>query len=180
MIYLYCDGACSGNQSKDNYGGWGSVLVYGKHVKELSGGEANTTNNIMELTAMIEGLAAIKVTDKPVAVFSDSAYIINCFHQKWYVNWEKNGWKNSKKKPVENQALWQSLLTQMRRFERIHFFKVKGHVDIDDEATIKKWHKKFELDYDITMPYAVYKEGIAYNNRADALATAAAANIKGA
>ena len=178
MIHLYCDGGCSGNQSATNIGGWGTVLVYKDHIKELKGGKKNTTNNQMELTALIEGLKAITNTALPVSVYSDSAYIINCFHQKWYVNWKKNGWKNSKKDPVENRELWESLIELVGRHPLVHFYKVKGHVDIDDLPTIKKWHTKFEADYGLSMPLDVYKLGIVYNNRADALANLAMDEIR--
>ncbi len=179
MIYLYCDGACSGNQNAENIGGWGAVLSYGKHKKELSGGAINTTNNIMELTAMIEGLRAIKDKSLPVAVFSDSAYIINCFQQKWYVKWQQNGWKTSKKTPVENTKLWQELIALSQEQAKIYFFKVKGHLSPDDELSIKKWYDKFKKDYQVELDYQIYKKAVLYNNRADELANIAMAERKG-
>ena len=84
ILRIYTDGACSGNQEKENFGGWGAVLEYGEHQKELFGGQANTTNNRMELTAVIEALKAIKGTGRTIEVFSDSAYVSNCFREKWY------------------------------------------------------------------------------------------------
>lgn len=173
MINIYCDGGCASNQTKENIGGWGTVLVYGKHVKELNGGALNTTNNKMELTALIEGLKAIKKPNHPVCVYSDSAYIVNCFHQKWYVKWQKNGWKNSKKEPVENRELWQELLDLVARQPKVVFFKVKGHLDIEDEKAIKKWHQKFINDYNVNIPYQDYLQAVKYNNRADSLANMA-------
>ena len=173
MIHIYCDGGCSGNQSEQNIGGWGTVLVYKEHVKELKGGELNTTNNRMELTALIQGLNAIQNTDMCVSVYSDSAYIINCFHQKWYVNWQKNGWKNSKKEPVENQDLWLTLIDLVQRHPQVQFYKVKGHLDLGNLNEIKKWHAKFVKDYGIQMPFDVYFTAIQYNNRADLLANEA-------
>lgn len=123
-VTLYTDGACSGNPGP---GGWGSVLIYGDHRKELSGGEANTTNNRMELLAVIESIKQLK---EPCAVniYSDSAYLVNCFKQGWYRNWMKNGWMNSKKQPVENKDLWQRLL-QLNDEHTLEFNKVKGHSD---------------------------------------------------
>src|SRR4051794_39241292 len=95
-VIVYTDGACSYNPGP---GGWAAILLYGQHRKEISGGERETTNNRMELTAVIRALEALK---KPcrVRVHSDSAYIVNCFKQKWHVKWEKNGWVTASKKPV--------------------------------------------------------------------------------
>ncbi len=180
MIYLYCDGGCSGNQEENNIGGWGSILVYGKAEKELSGGAVNTTNNIMELTAMIAGLKAIKNKDLPVCVFSDSAYIINCFQQQWYKKWQKNNWLTSKKTAVENKSLWQELIALSEMHPTIYFFKVKGHLDPKDETTIKKWHTKFEKDYQLKLDYQIYATAVKYNNRADELANIEIAKLKGA
>lgn len=173
MIHLYCDGGCSGNQTAENIGGWGTVLVYRDHIKELKGGEINTTNNRMELTALIEGLKAISNTNMAVSVYSDSAYIVNCFHQKWYVNWEKNGWRNSKKEPVENQALWVTLLALVRRHPQVIFFKVKGHLDETNTSALKQWHAKFINDYGMQISFEAYQKSVHYNNRADALANEA-------
>jgi ribonuclease HI len=101
--------------------------MYGDHQKEFSGAEAHTTNNRMELTAAIEAMKRLK---EPCAVklYSDSAYMVNCFQQKWYVAWQKNGWKNSKKQPVENKELWQELLRLMD-YHQVQYIKVKGHAD---------------------------------------------------
>lgn len=126
---IYCDGGCRGNQSDDNIGGWGAYLQYGEHVKELYEGVRNTTNNKMELTACIKALEAIhgnKTT--PVEIYCDSAYVVNGMNG-WIFNWMKNGWVNSKKKPVENQDLWKRLIQLSRSHEDIKFIKVKGHAD---------------------------------------------------
>ena len=123
-VDIYTDGACSGNPGP---GGWGAVLLYGERRKELSGGAPSTTNNRMELTAVIEALQQLKERCK-VNIYSDSAYIINCFHQGWYRNWQKNGWNNSKKQPVENRDLWEQLIMLTENHEAT-FFKVKGHSD---------------------------------------------------
>lgn len=125
-IIIYCDGACSGNQFKNNIGGWGAVLQYKEKEKEIYGGEANTTNQRMELTACIKALEELKVRHIPVHVYSDSAYLVNCMHKKWYVNWRRNGWKNAKKEPVTNKELWVRLLELLELYE-VTFHKVKGH-----------------------------------------------------
>ena len=106
ILKIYTDGACSGNQNKENVGGWGAILEYGSHQKELYGGEINTTNNRMEMTALLKALEAVKLEGQKIWVFSDSAYLMDCFRKKWYENWQKNGWKTAGKKAVENQDLW--------------------------------------------------------------------------
>ena len=130
-IIIYTDGACSGNQYETNKGGYGAVLLYKDHKKEIYGGEINTTNNKMELKGCIEGLKSLKKKEIPVEVYTDSAYICNCINQKWYINWRKNGWVNSKKKPVENKELWVELLELIESFKNIKFFKVKGHSGVE-------------------------------------------------
>lgn len=123
-VIIYTDGACSGNPGP---GGWAAILKYGPHEKEIFGGEPQTTNNRMELTAVIEGLRRLKEPCH-VTVYSDSAYIVNCFQQGWITNWKKNGWVNSKNKPVENQDLWKQL-DELMQTHRVQFVKVKGHSD---------------------------------------------------
>lgn len=126
-VEIYTDGACSGNPGP---GGWAAVLKYKGNRKEISGGVKATTNNRMELQAAIEGLAALKESCQ-VNLYSDSAYLINAFKQGWLDNWQRNGWKNAKKQPVENQDLWQQLLS-LNRKHQISWHKVKGHSD-DEE-----------------------------------------------
>ncbi len=123
-VVIYTDGACSGNPGP---GGWGAILMYGELKKELSGGEKMTTNNRMELMAAISALSALK---EPCAVelYTDSAYLCNAFSQKWIVNWQKNGWKTSAKKDVENRDLWEKLISLSGRHS-ISWHKVKGHSD---------------------------------------------------
>lgn len=130
-IVIYTDGACSGNQNKENIGGYGAVLMYKDNKKEIFGGEINTTNNRMELKACIEALKALKRRDIPIVVYTDSAYLCNCINQKWYEKWRTNGWINSKKDPVENKELWQELLDLFEGFENIRFLKVKGHSGVE-------------------------------------------------
>ena len=121
-VILYTDGACSGNPGP---GGWGALLIWNGTEKELSGGEPNTTNNRMEMMAIIEGLRALKEKCH-VKIHSDSALIINAFNQHWITNWQKRGWRKSNKKPVENQDLWKEMLRVMSP-HKVDWIKVKGH-----------------------------------------------------
>jgi len=121
-VQIYTDGACSGNPGP---GGWGCVLIYGPNRKQLHGAQADTTNQRMELMAAIAALEALKEPCR-VDLYSDSAYLINAFNRRWLDNWQKNGWLNSKKQPVENQDLWHSLLAAAALHE-INWLKVKGH-----------------------------------------------------
>ncbi len=123
-VTLYTDGACSGNPGA---GGWGAVLLYGGHRRELSGGERETTNNRMELTAVIEGLEHLKYPCD-VEVYSDSSYVVNAFANGWAYGWEKGGWKKADKKPVLNEELWKKLLA-LSRTHNLTFHWVKGHAD---------------------------------------------------
>ncbi len=125
-VQLYTDGACSGNPGP---GGWAAILSFGGKSKELSGHMPSTTNNRMELFAVISGLGALKEPCR-VEVYSDSAYTVNAFEAHWIDNWQKNGWLNSAKKPVENSDLWK-LLLQIIRIKKhdVVFNKVKGHAD---------------------------------------------------
>lgn len=123
-VTLYTDGACSGNPGP---GGWGAILVYGGVEKELSGGEKSTTNNRMELTAVIAGLSALK---EPciVELYSDSKYVIDGLSKGWAVSWRKNGWRKADKKPALNPDLWETLLNLIEK-HRLHYHWVKGHAD---------------------------------------------------
>lgn len=123
-VVLYTDGACSGNPG---VGGWAAILSYKGNEKILAGGEKETTNNRMELMAVIEGLEKIKER-KSVKVFSDSAYVVNAFNQNWISNWKKNNWKTSGKSDVQNKDLWIRLLNAKENLE-VEFVKVKGHSD---------------------------------------------------
>ncbi|MBN1783539.1 MAG: ribonuclease HI [Alphaproteobacteria bacterium] len=120
-ITIYTDGACSGNPGK---GGWGAVLLYGEHQKDLSGYAAHTTNNQMELTAVIESLKTLK-EKCTVALYTDSTYVKDGM-TKWIFNWEKNNWRTANKKPVKNKELWQALQEQVNRHD-IEWHWVKGH-----------------------------------------------------
>lgn len=123
-ITIYTDGACSGNPGP---GGWGAILMYKDNIKEISGGKKDTTNNIMELTAVIEALKLLKFPCK-VNLYSDSTYVVNAFLQNWVINWQKNNWKTSDKKDVKNKELWKELI-ELCNIHNVKFIKVKGHAD---------------------------------------------------
>ena len=112
-VTIYTDGACSGNPGP---GGWGAILMLGENRKEISGGSENTTNNIMELTAVIEALKILKRPCK-VNIYSDSAYVVNAFLQKWIYGWMKKGWKTAGGDPVKNKELWQELYSLTKTHE---------------------------------------------------------------
>jgi len=125
-VQLYTDGACSGNPGP---GGWAAILSFNGKTKEMSGHMPNTTNNRMEVFAVISGIGALK---EPciVEVYSDSAYTVNAFNQHWIDNWQKNGWLTSEKKPVENSDLWKLLIQIIKvKKHQMIFNKVKGHAD---------------------------------------------------
>ena len=124
QVTIYTDGACSGNPG---VGGWGCILIFGEHRRELSGAEGETTNNRMELTAVIRGLEALKYPCR-AEVYSDSAYTVNGFSEGWVYQWEKSAWKKADNKPVLNDDLWKRLLALTRTHE-VTFHKVKGHSD---------------------------------------------------
>ena len=123
-VTSYTDGACSGNPGP---GGWAAILIAGNFKKELSGGEAQTTNNRMELAGVINGLRALKRPCK-VTIYSDSAYVVNAFNQNWLAKWMTNGWKNSAKAEVANADLWKELAV-LTATHQVTFSKVKGHAD---------------------------------------------------
>ncbi len=128
IIIIYTDGACSGNPGP---GGWGALLRYNGHEKELSGGESETTNNRMEMMAVIEALGAI-TTKKPVHLYTDSKYVIDGVNQ-WLAGWKARGWKTAGKKAVKNQDLWERIDLAIQSHD-VTFFWVKGHSgDPDNE-----------------------------------------------
>lgn len=124
QVIIYTDGACSGNPGP---GGWGCVLMYGNRQKECSGGQDNTTNNRMEVTAAIEALKRLK---EPciVDLYTDSAYLCNAIEKRWLDNWQRNGWRTANKNAVENQDLWKELI-ELLQIHQVRFHKVKGHAD---------------------------------------------------
>lgn len=179
ILKIYTDGGCSGNQSQKNSGGWGAILEFGEYRKELLGGEKNTTNNRMELTAVIEALKALNKENQTIEVFSDSAYVSNCFREKWYESWEKNKWRNAAKKSVENQDLWKELLALVRK-HHVEFFRVKGHVNLNSKSTdFDKLYEKFVSWNGTRFTFEDFKYITAMNNRADELANIGISRIKG-
>lgn len=123
-VILYTDGACSGNPGP---GGWGALLIWNGKEKVLSGGHPDSTNNRMEMQAVIEGLKALN-RKCHVKVHSDSALIINAFTKGWIQNWQKKGWKKADKKPVENRELWEEMIRYVNQHQ-VSWIKVKGHSD---------------------------------------------------
>ena len=127
VLKIYTDGACSGNPGP---GGWGVVLLYGETIKELSGFVPNTTNNRMELLAVIEGLKAVK---RPCAIeiYSDSSYVVNAVNKGWIENWKRTNWKNGK---IKNQDLFSEII-ELNKTLNPRYFWVKGHAD-------NKWNNR--------------------------------------
>jgi ribonuclease HI len=123
-IVVYTDGACSGNPGP---GGWGWAVAPDGEPRG-SGGDLHTTNQRMELQAVLEALEALGAGSEagPIEVVSDSTYVVNCFRDRWWANWQRNGWKNSKKQPVANADLWQPLVELVNRAD-VSFRWVKGH-----------------------------------------------------
>ncbi|WP_459129186.1 ribonuclease H family protein [Guggenheimella bovis] len=166
-VRIFTDGACRNNQSDVNTGGWGAVLIYNEHEKEIYGGAKNTTNNIMELTAIIEALKLLKTNEIDLTIYSDSAYVVNAFQERWIDSWILNGWKNSQKKPVENQELWKELLALLEPIKKVRLLKIKGHLK-SDAKSLQNWYDKFCIQESVT--FEQFKELVQYNNKADELA----------
>ncbi len=140
-VYIYTDGACKGNPGP---GGWGTVLVYNGIEKELSGGERETTNNRMELTAVIMALSALKEPCE-VELCSDSKYVLDALTKGWALSWQKNGWKKADKKPALNSDLWEQLLSLTEKHQMSYIW-VKGHEghlynERCDEMAVAESHK---------------------------------------
>lgn len=125
-ITIFTDGACSGNPG---IGGWGAVLVYNGTKKEISGYDKSTTNNRMELFAVIQALRCLNQSCE-CDVCTDSQYIADAFNKNWITNWISNGWKTADKKEVKNMDLWKALLYETNK-HNVHFVKVKGHADVE-------------------------------------------------
>lgn len=126
-VEIYTDGGCRGNGKENSIGGYGAVLIYNGRIKEIKKGFRGTTNNIMELTAVID---ALEMLNEPcdVVLYSDSAYVVNSINNKWIDNWINNDWKTSNNKDVKNIDLWFKLITLLKR-HKVQFVKVKGHSD---------------------------------------------------
>lgn len=121
-VIIHTDGACSGNPGP---GGWAAILKYGRHERELSGGERQTTNNRMELTAAIKALEALTEPCR-VTLYSDSSYLVNGMTKGWAESWQKNGWRKSDKKPALNPDLWERLL-ELCQIHKVEFVWIRGH-----------------------------------------------------
>ena len=169
-IDIFTDGACSGNQFENNTGGWGVVLRYKGLTKEIHGGEKNTTNNRMELLALISALKALKKKQQNIRVFSDSAYVTNGLRNKWYEKWLINGWKTADKKPVENKELWEELISLLSG-HHVEFYLVKGHVSPSaSERLLQSAFARFAKNNGGHFNIEEFVSILEGNNRADALA----------
>ena len=140
-VEIYTDGACSGNPGP---GGWGAVLIYGEHEKQLSGGEPETTNNRMELTAVIEALSLLKRPCE-VTLTTDSKYVADSVTKGWVYGWQKRGWKKGDGKPALNPDLWEKLLPLLKMHD-VEFVWIKGHAghkynEICDRLAVSEWQK---------------------------------------
>ncbi len=158
-IVSACDGACSGNGTDNSPGGWGVAISYGNDIVKLSGYKARTTNNEMELTAMLEALRKIKtlpeVKESSVEIYSDSAYVVGCFEEKWYINWEKNGWINSQKQPVKKPRSMGAANCRIPRrtskFRRASYQKnQRAHQQLRGRKMAAKIQSKIRTEYDGT------------------------------
>lgn len=131
--YFYTDGSCSGNGTEKSYGAWGFIEVQNdKEVYRYSHAEKNTTNQRQELFAILNACVYAQFTgsiNDKVIIYSDSAYAVNCYNQRWYLRWQKNGWKNSKKEPVANKDIWECLIPFYDN-PNFSFEKVKGHAGV--------------------------------------------------
>ena len=126
-VTIYTDGACSGNPGP---GGWGAILMYGPHKKEMSGGASQTTNNRMELTGVISALEALKEPCR-VELYSDSKYVIDALQKRWVWGWKAKGWIKSDKKPALNRDLWERLLPLVEKHEMVYHW-IKGHAETEE------------------------------------------------
>lgn len=141
-VEIYTDGACSGNPG---LGGYASILIYNGVEKEITGSEDNTTNNRMELLAVIKGLEALKESCM-VDLYTDSQYVASAFNENWLESWQNNGWKNSNKKEIKNVDLWERLINLIK-IHKVNFIKVKGHADNEynnrcDKLAVEEYKKK--------------------------------------
>lgn len=153
IVNIYTDGSCRGNGKEKNQGGWAALVdidgkrfIIGNHVD-------NTTNNRMELTAVLKGyLDAIRrlpledeLSEYTFNIYTDSAYIHNCYKQKWYINWEKNNWLNAKKQPVKNKDLWEDII-ELFTLDNVNFYKVAGHSGNEFNEIVDKMAVEYALN----------------------------------
>jgi len=178
-IDIHTDGACAGNQFEANAGGWGAILEYGGRAKELHGGTLNTTNNRMELTALIAGLGSLTKEGYQVRVFSDSSYLTNCLRNRWYERWRDNGWRTQTRKPVENRDLWEAIIGYLPSYD-FRFYLVKGHVSpAAADATLRKYYEKFKSNNGDGFSFDEFRHIVSCNNRADELANIGICEVRG-
>jgi ribonuclease HI len=147
-VTIYTDGACSANGTARSRGGWAAILNRDgtDHSEELCGGEKPSTNQRMEIRAVIEGLKALGEPSE-VTVYADSSYVINCMTKRWFDGWRRNGWLNSARKPVANRELWEELLAWVEDAgHSVEFKKVQGHADRPGRALTV--HEQFNLRCD--------------------------------
>lgn len=157
IVTVFTDGGCRGNQGEKNYGAYAAILHYKGHTKEISMAFSNTTNNIMELKGVIEGLRAMKRYDLPVEVYSDSAYVVNAINKGWLEGWASNGWIKSDGKQVKNMELWIELLELIRKFDNLSVIKVKGHANNEGNNAADALANK-EMDEFLKANYEYYME----------------------
>ena len=159
---IYCDGSTKGNGKENSVGAWAwLVQAGGIIIHQDCQAEKDTTNQRMELTAAAQALDYVYrnlvCEHDRIVVYTDSAYLHNCYQQKWYVNWQKNGWKNTKKQPVANQDLWERLIPYFDTFG-IDFVKVKGHAGGRNE------HERYnDIVDDLAQTAAAHLQGVVYN-----------------
>ena len=179
FLDIHTDGACPGNQFDENVGGWGAILEYAGKSKELHGGEANTTNNRMEIIALIEAFSAIKKQGYPTRIFTDSTYLADCLRKRWYERWRSNGWKTSNNQPVVNRDLWETLLDMLPETD-LRVYIIKGHISPKARPeTIEKAYTKFLEKNGAGFSFEDFMHIIELNNRADALAVLGAEEARG-
>ncbi|MDR2457591.1 MAG: ribonuclease HI [Clostridiales Family XIII bacterium] len=182
IISIYADGACRGNHAEYTIGGFGAILEFNGNNKELKYAVRGTTNNRMEITAVLAGLNeikndSIKNENFAINIFSDSSYVINCMRKKWYEKWQKNNWKNSNKEPVKNKELWEELFERIEEIKKckteINFYHIKGHLDIKKELVLMENYKKFNKKNNLSFNEDEFFHVAEMNNRADKLANEA-------
>ena len=178
VVRIYCDGGSRNNGKENSIGGWGTYFTFNEHTRQLYGGEKLATNNMMEITAVIEGLKQLKTFDLPIEIILDSGYVRNCLKDKWYEKWEKNGWKTSKKEPVENQGLWEELIILIRKCKKVEFLQIKGHLNLNKDSEIQKYHKKFIEQNNKPTTRGEFETYVMGNNIADVLANRGMDNLE--
>ncbi len=153
VINIYTDGSCRGNGKEKNQGGWAALININEQLHITGDWASNTTNNRMELMAVIKGyLYAIRhipseadLSEYTFNIYTDSAYIHNCYKQKWYVNWEKNNWVNAKKQPVKNKDLWDTVI-ELFKLDNVNFYKVAGHSGNEFNEIVDKMAVEYALN----------------------------------